>query len=155
MNSTPRAANSGKSADPLYVCPWWMPNFNTRGATDRWKSSMYLMSRLSLQVFYLWRHVLSTAPPFILWWSNLKMLFAHLHRRSPFIGGLCCQAIQTEHAPYIAERTQKAVYIVRCLCYIYSKDDARSSFVKPPWYWSSTVVYMYSLNCYLAKEAFK
>jgi hypothetical protein len=65
----------------------------------------YLMSRLSLQVFYLWRHVLYTAPPFILWWSNLEILFAPLHRSSPFIGGLHCQAIQTEHGPYIAERT--------------------------------------------------
>jgi hypothetical protein len=35
----------------------------------------YLMSRFSLQVFYLWRHVLLTAPPFILWWSNLEILF--------------------------------------------------------------------------------
>jgi hypothetical protein len=25
------------------------------------------------------------------------------------------QAIQTEHGPYIAERTQRAVYIVKCL----------------------------------------
>jgi hypothetical protein len=46
----------------------------------------YLISRLSLQVFYLWRHVLSTAPPFILWWSNLEILFAPLHRSSPLIG---------------------------------------------------------------------
>jgi hypothetical protein len=23
----------------LPVFPWWMPNFNTRGATDRWKST--------------------------------------------------------------------------------------------------------------------
>jgi hypothetical protein len=75
------------------------------------------MKRLSLQVFYLWRHVLSTAPPFILWWSNLEILFAPLHRSSPFIGGLRCQAIQTEHGTYIAERTQKAVYTVRCLWY--------------------------------------
>jgi hypothetical protein len=74
----------------------------------------YLMSRLSLQVFYL-HHVLSTALPFILWCSNLEILFAPLHRSTPFIGGLRCQAIQTEHGPYIAERTQKAVYIVRCL----------------------------------------
>jgi hypothetical protein len=75
----------------------------------------YLMIRLSLQVFYLWRHVLSTALPFILWWSNLEILFALLHRSSPMKGELRCQAIQTEHGPYIAERTQKAVYIVRCL----------------------------------------
>jgi hypothetical protein len=44
------------------------------------------------------------------------MLFAPLNRSSPFIGGLRCQAIQTEHGPYIAERTQKAVYILRFLC---------------------------------------
>jgi hypothetical protein len=55
----------------------------------------YLMSRLSFQVFYLWRHVLLTAPPFISWWSNLEILFATLHRSSPFTGGLRCQAIQT------------------------------------------------------------
>jgi hypothetical protein len=36
--------------------------------------------------------------------------FAHLHRSSPFIGALRCQAIQTEHGPYIEERTVKAVY---------------------------------------------
>jgi hypothetical protein len=76
----------------------------------------YLMNRLSLQVFYLGRHVSSTAPPFILWWSNLEILFGPLHRSSPFIGELRCQAIQMEHGPCIAERTQKAVYIVRCLC---------------------------------------
>jgi hypothetical protein len=79
------------------------------------KNHRYLMSRLSLQVFYLLRHVLSTAPKFMLWWSNLEILFAPLHRSSAFIGGLRCQAIQTKHGPYIAERTQKAVYIVRCL----------------------------------------
>jgi hypothetical protein len=77
----------------------------------------YLMTRLSLQVVYLWRHVSSTAPPFILWWSNLEILFGPLHRSSPFIGELRCQAIQMEHGPYIAERTQNAVYIVRCLCF--------------------------------------
>jgi hypothetical protein len=81
----------------------------------------YLMSRLSLKVVYLWRHVSSTAPPFILWWSNLEILFGPLQRSSPFIGELRCQAIQTEHGPYIAERTQKAVYIVRCICVRYSK----------------------------------
>jgi hypothetical protein len=31
---------------------------------------------------------------------------------SPFIEELRCQAIQMEHGPYIAERTQKVVYIV-------------------------------------------
>jgi hypothetical protein len=52
---------------------------------------------------------------FILWWSNLEILFGPLHRTFPFLGELRCQAIQTEHDPYVAERTQKAVYIVRCL----------------------------------------
>jgi hypothetical protein len=57
----------------------------------------YLMTRLSLQVVYLWRHVSSTAPPFILWWQNLEILLGPLHRSSPFIGELRCQAIQMEH----------------------------------------------------------
>jgi hypothetical protein len=47
--------------------------------------------------------------------ANLEILFAPLHRRSSFIGGLRCQAVQTEDGPYKAERTQKAVYIVRWL----------------------------------------
>jgi hypothetical protein len=79
------------------------------------KDYRYLMTRLNLQVFYLWRHVSSTAPPLILWWSNLEILVAPLHRSSPFIGELRCQAIQMEHGPYITEKTQKAVYNVRCL----------------------------------------
>jgi hypothetical protein len=90
-----------------HIC--WTSNLPSQDHT-------YLMSWLNLQVFYLWRHYLLTAPPFILWWSNLEILFAPLHRSPPFIGGLRCQAIQKEHGPYIAERTQKAVYIVRCLC---------------------------------------
>jgi hypothetical protein len=73
------------------------------------------MTRLSLQVFYLWRHVSSSAPPLILWWSNSELLVGPLHRSSPFIGELRCQAIQIEHGPYITERTQKSVYFVRCL----------------------------------------
>jgi hypothetical protein len=59
--------------------------------------------------------IVDTAPPFILKWSNLEILFDPLHRSSPFIGGLRCQAIQMEHGPYTAERTQKAVYVVKCL----------------------------------------
>jgi hypothetical protein len=69
----------------------------------------YLLTRLSLQVVYLRRHVSSTAPPFILWWSNLEILFGPLHRSSPFIGELRCQAIQME---------QGLQYIVRCLWYV-------------------------------------
>jgi hypothetical protein len=45
---------------------------------------------------------------FLLWWSNLEILFSPLHRSFPFIGGLRCQAIETEHGPYIAERTPKS-----------------------------------------------
>jgi hypothetical protein len=70
----------------------------------------YLMSRLSLQVVYLWRHVSSTVPPFILWWSNLEILFGPFHRRSPFIRGLRCQAIQMEHGPYSIENPKSSLY---------------------------------------------
>jgi hypothetical protein len=73
------------------------------------------MTRLSLLVVYLWRHVSSTAPPFILWWSILEILFSPFHRSYPFICELPCQAIQMEQGPYIAERNPKAIYIVRCL----------------------------------------
>jgi hypothetical protein len=66
-------------------------------------------SRLSLKVVYLWRHVSSTAPPFILWWSNLKILFGPLHRSSPFIGELRCQAIQMEHI-YRRENPKSSLY---------------------------------------------
>jgi hypothetical protein len=80
----------------------------------------------SLEVVYLWRHVSSTAPPLILWWSNLETLFGTLHRSSPFIGELRCQAIQMEHGPNIAETTPKAVYIVRCLWAHQQVDQAES-----------------------------
>jgi hypothetical protein len=103
------------------------------------------MSRLSLQVFYLWRHILSTAPPVILWWSNLELLFAPLHRSSPFIGRLRCQAIQTEHGPYIAERTQKAAYIVRCLCF-----HCSSQYVKLFCSWQISCVWLISDINYLS-----
>jgi hypothetical protein len=43
---------------------------------------------------------------------RIPVLFGPLRRSSPFIGELLCQAIQMEHGPYIAERTQNAVYIV-------------------------------------------
>jgi hypothetical protein len=42
-----------------------------------------------------------------------------LHCSSPFIRGLCCQAIQTEHGPYMTERTQKSICIMRCLCLLH------------------------------------
>jgi hypothetical protein len=56
---------------------------------NRFYAHRYLMSWLSLQVVYLWRHVSSTAPPFILWWTNFEILFGPLHRSSPFIGEGC------------------------------------------------------------------
>jgi hypothetical protein len=56
----------------------------------------------------------------------LELLFAPLHRSSPSIGGLRYQAIQTEHGPYKTERTQKAVYIVKCLW------EHPTKFVLPP-----------------------
>jgi hypothetical protein len=44
----------------------------------------YPMGGLPLLVFYLWRHVLSTAPPFILWWWKFEILFDPLPYSSPF-----------------------------------------------------------------------
>jgi hypothetical protein len=73
------------------------------------------MSRLSLKVFYLWHHVSLTAPPFILWWWNLELLFAPLNRSSPFIGELRWQASQMEHA-LIQQRGPKAQSILWGVC---------------------------------------
>jgi hypothetical protein len=68
------------AATILYVIH--IPYSVTKASFSVGISHRYLISRLSLQVFYLWRHVLSTVPPFILWWSNLEILFAPLHRSS-------------------------------------------------------------------------
>jgi hypothetical protein len=75
------------------------------------------MTRLSLKVVYLWHHVSSTAPPFILWWWHLEILpvFAPLHCSSPFIGELRCQAIKMEHA-LIYQRGPKAQSILWDVC---------------------------------------
>jgi hypothetical protein len=63
-----------------------------------------------------WIHaVADSAATYIMVVKFRKNYLAPLHRSSPFIGELRCQAIQTEHGPYIAERAQKAVYIVRYL----------------------------------------
>jgi hypothetical protein len=69
----------------MKTCDWWLWRMVRMPCTHR-----YLMSRLSLHVFYLWRHVLLTASPFILWWSNLEILpicppppQLSLHRRAP------------------------------------------------------------------------
>jgi hypothetical protein len=52
----------------------------------------------------------------ILWWWNLEILFAPLNRSSPFIGEPCAvKLFKWNTLLYIAERTQSAVYIVRCL----------------------------------------
>jgi hypothetical protein len=59
--------------------------------------------------------VLEKINDYLFIYLNLETLFGPLHRSSPCIAELRCQAIQMEHDPYIAERTQKVVYIVRCL----------------------------------------
>jgi hypothetical protein len=101
-------------------------------------SHRYLMTRLSLQVVYLWRHVSSTAPLFLLWWSSLEILFGPLHRSSPFIGELRRQAIQIEHGLIQYSReSQNAVYIVRCLWSESTSQDAKprvQPVVHPPLY---------------------
>jgi hypothetical protein len=61
-------------------------------------SHRYLMGRLPLHGFYLWRHVLSTAPPFILRWWHLEILFDPLSCSSSFLGGQRWQSIQMGHS---------------------------------------------------------
>jgi hypothetical protein len=67
-------------------------------------SHRYLMDRLPIHGFYLWRHILSTAPPFIFWWWKFEILFEPLPRSSPFIGGQCLQPIQMGHSLHIRGR---------------------------------------------------
>jgi hypothetical protein len=75
----------------------------------------YLMTRLSLKVVYLWRHVSSTAPPFILWWLNLEILFAPPQPQLSLFRRAALSSNSNGTRSYIAERTQSAVYIGRCL----------------------------------------
>jgi hypothetical protein len=100
-------ASADISIDYLYrlysVYTVWYRTAQNGGGIHR-----YLMSRLSLQVFYLWRHLSSTAPPLILWWWNLEILFGPLHRSSPFIGELRCQAIHT--VLYSRENPKRSLY---------------------------------------------
>jgi hypothetical protein len=58
----------------------------------------YLMSRLPLHGFFLRRHVLSTAPSFILWWWKFEILFDPLPRSSSFLEGQRWQPIQMGHS---------------------------------------------------------
>jgi hypothetical protein len=78
----------------------------------------YLMSRFTLQGFYLWRHVLSTATPLILWWLNLEIIFIPLHRSC---GAALSTNLKRTHSLYcyLAERTLKAAN-VRSLCSVQS-----------------------------------
>jgi hypothetical protein len=93
----------------------YMPFEKTKDVYSETKSlkiHRYLIPRLSLKVVYLWRHVSSAAPPFILWWWNLEILLGLLNRSSPFIGELRCQAIQIEHAliQYSSENPKRSLY---------------------------------------------
>jgi hypothetical protein len=71
-------------------------------------SHRYLMTRLSLKIVYLWRHVSSTAPPFILWWWNLEILYLPPSTVKLFKWNTLLYSKDPK-------RTQSAVYIVRCL----------------------------------------
>jgi hypothetical protein len=67
----------------------------------------YLMSRLSLQVFYLWRImycIVDSAAIYIMVVIFRNNICSPSHRSSPFLGGLRCQSIQTEHSPYTYSR---------------------------------------------------
>jgi hypothetical protein len=61
----------------------------------------------TLCCFYLWRHVLWTAPPFILWWWKFEVLFDPLRRSSSFIGG---QRWQPGHSLHIRGKGASQVY---------------------------------------------
>jgi hypothetical protein len=66
----------------------------------------------TLQVFYMWRQIMSTAPPFLLWWPNLEILFCPpppqflRHRRA---------ALSNNSKGTQSVNTRKVVYNVRCM----------------------------------------
>jgi hypothetical protein len=66
----------------------------------------YIMGRLPLNGFYLWRHVLSTAPPFILWWWKFEILFEPLPHSSSFLWGQRWQPIQMGHSLHMRGRDE-------------------------------------------------
>jgi hypothetical protein len=85
---------------------------------------------LSLKVVYLWRHVSSTAPPFILWWSNLEILFGPLHRRSPFIGESTVKQFKWNTVLYSRENPKRSLHILWdvCVCdWCFKNKDVRQS----------------------------
>jgi hypothetical protein len=86
----------------------WLCTFPVHLYTAENLHHRYLMSRLSLQVFYLWRHVYCrhSAAIYIMVVKFRHTICPPPPQLSPFIGGLRCQAILTEHGPYIAERSQ-------------------------------------------------
>jgi hypothetical protein len=55
---------------------------------DLYPDQRYHMGKLPLHGLYLWRPVLSTGPPFILWWWKFEILFNPLPRSSAFLGGM-------------------------------------------------------------------
>jgi hypothetical protein len=70
----------------------------------------YLMGRLLFHSFHLWRHLLSTAPPFILWWWKFDLLFDPLPGTSSFLGRQRWQPIQMEHSLQIRGRGRSRYY---------------------------------------------
>jgi hypothetical protein len=110
------------------------------------------MTRLSLKVVYLWRHVSSTAPPIILWWWNLEILFAPLNRSSPFIGELRCQAVQMEHALilYSREDPKGSLYCEMSVVKFYlelSRDS--TGWMEPLWFWTNRGNFGFSIHKHL------
>jgi hypothetical protein len=93
------------------------------------------MSRLRLQGFYLWRHVLSTASPFISGsWKFRKTMCPPPPQLLLHIGWLLCRPIfqKGTQSVYITERTRKVVY---CICLICLWAVLESS-VAPPSFWN-------------------
>jgi hypothetical protein len=86
-------------------------DFPKRSYSDFWNfiSTPYHIT-LPLHCFYLWRHVLSTAPPFMLWWGKFEILFDPLTHSSSFIGGQRWQPIQMGHSLHIRGRIGGGLY---------------------------------------------
>jgi hypothetical protein len=73
------------------------PIFFPKGKNHRYR---YLMSRLSLQsLLPVMLCIVDSAAIYIMVVKFINTI-SPLHRSSPFIGGLRCQAILTEHGPY-------------------------------------------------------
>jgi hypothetical protein len=62
------------------------------GGRQLWPYRRYPMTNELTSLLPVTSCIVDSAATYILWWSNLEILFGPLHRSSPFIGELRCQA---------------------------------------------------------------